>query len=141
MTLPPPAARADDVGAVLRAWIAELAEEGVFVRGVAAEEIARFAQDLREGATWASLAGAVASAARAARGEPLRRRPGGGWDPGWSALAYADFKESLLTWGMRRYLMEALDAHDGHITHTAEAIGLLRPNLSRLLKRYGIGDV
>ena len=45
-------------------------------------------------------------------------------------VALADFE--------RRHVIEALERHDGNVTHTAKALGVHRTTLQRVMKRLGI---
>ncbi len=70
-------------------------------------------------------------------GEEEARRSGG-VDTDLLALSYKEAKEQVLRDFSRGYLRHHLDASDGNITRAAEGTGMLRPNFSKLMKKYEV---
>ncbi|MBI5369140.1 MAG: sigma-54-dependent Fis family transcriptional regulator [Planctomycetes bacterium] len=62
------------------------------------------------------------------------RRAGGG--AAGAASGQCPIREAALTHFERGYLMEALERHQGNVTHTANALGIHRTTLQRLLRKY-----
>jgi DNA-binding NtrC family response regulator len=56
-------------------------------------------------------------------------------------LPLREAKEMLLEQFERRYLAQKLREHGGNISRTADAIGLSRQSVHRLIDRYGLRDV
>jgi DNA-binding NtrC family response regulator len=55
-------------------------------------------------------------------------------------LPLREAKEMLLEQFERRYLAQKLREHGGNISRTADAIGLSRQSVHRLIDRYGLRD-
>jgi DNA-binding NtrC family response regulator len=53
-------------------------------------------------------------------------------------LPFAEAKRQTIEEFERAYLVRALEAHEGNISRTAEAIGMVRQSLQQKLRELGI---
>ena len=63
-----------------------------------------------------------------------------GADPDLSALPFGEAKRSAVEQFERGYLLQALRAHDGNISRTAESIGMVRQSLQQKIRELGLRD-
>jgi DNA-binding NtrC family response regulator len=67
-------------------------------------------------------------------------RPGGAPPSDLSRLPFGDAKRQAVEGFERAYLLRALRAHDGNISRTAEAIGMVRQSLQQKIRELGLRD-
>ncbi|HVU00953.1 MAG TPA: sigma-54 dependent transcriptional regulator [Polyangiaceae bacterium] len=145
IVLPPLRDRPEDVPLLAERFLAKLAERlGRPAPALSAEALKKLAahpfpgnvRELRNVVEQAAvLAAGTEIEASDLRLMPLPVDLGVGWTSGTS---FADEKRRHVEAFERRFLREALDAHGGNVSRTAQAIGLARQSLQQKLRELGV---
>jgi DNA-binding NtrC family response regulator len=147
--LPPLRERSEDVPALVDRFLGQIAERlGREKRRISASALAHLARQPWPGNV-RELRNAVEQAAVLAAGEAIEvedlRLPAGA--PGHArapapgdALPFAEAKRRVTEDFERAYLLRALRAHDGNVSRTAEAVGMVRQSLQQKIRELGLRD-
>ncbi|MDH3686944.1 MAG: sigma-54 dependent transcriptional regulator [Myxococcales bacterium] len=147
VSIPPLRERREDLPALVSRFLDQLAErlgrDPVTISPAALAALARHAWpgNVRELRNFIEQAAVLAAGDSIEAGDVQLDRiadaPGGDPDP---ALPFGEAKKQLVEDFERRFLLRALRAHDGNISRTAEAIGMVRQSLQQKIRELGLRD-
>ncbi len=150
VVLPALRERAEDIPALAQRFLEHVAERlGREPKRLAAGALARLARhawpgnvrELRnvlEQAAVLSSGLAIEEADLRLGAEPAESVPAAAGAAGGSDASFRDAKQRVIDEFERAYLIRALRAHDGNISRTAEAIGMVRQSLQQKIRELGL---
>ncbi len=144
VVLPPLRERPEDVPALVQRFLREVAERhGRTPRLITPEALARLCEQSWPGNV-RELRNVVEQAAVLAPGEaigpedlPLAAPPAAVVGP---SASFSEAKRRTMEAFERDYLLRALRAHDGNVSRTADAIGMVRQSLQQKIRELGLRD-